>query len=89
MESLACLLQFLQPGVRKSGDHSSLLLDIKVLTLELKFGPHSELLGHNAFELNVAWLWKTHGLPITSLSITTQPSELSWSCTDRWNASYG
>ncbi len=54
LRSLACLLHFLQSEVRKSGNYSSVLLDIKGLTLELKMGPHSALLGHNAFEVNVA-----------------------------------
>ncbi len=77
MGTSTSLLHFDAPKMRKSDQHSKVSLDIKVLTLDLKIGPHSSLLGHNAFVIDIVQLQKTYGLTTSSLSITIIPSCLS------------
>ncbi len=72
METLDGLLHFTAPKMRKSDQHSYVLLDIKILTFDLKIGPHCTvwvfecvwpkqhthitLLGHNALLLVILLL---------------------------------
>ena len=77
METSAWLLHFDAPKMRKSDQRSKVSLDIKVLTLDLKIAPHSSLLGHNAFVIDIVQLQKTYGLTTSSLTITIIPSCLS------------
>ncbi len=60
--------------MRKSDQRSKVSLEIKVLTLDLKIAPHSSLLGHNAFVIDIVQLQKTYGLITSSLTMTIIPS---------------
>ncbi len=56
METMDWLLHFTALKMRKIDQRSYVLLNIKILTFDLKIGPHSTLLGHNALLLGVALL---------------------------------
>ncbi len=63
---------FLHQKVKKSGRHSQHLPNINVFTLQLRHGPHGTPLGGNDQTPCTAVFFKTHGLTVSLLSITTQ-----------------
>ena len=70
-----CILQ--HPKLRKSDQHSHVLLDITIFTFDLKIGLQSTLLGLRALLLETALVWNIYGLTTASLSLTILHPSLS------------